>query len=157
MFGADRLAEPPDLLVAELDDPVALGAVHVVVGRVAEVVLVGRAIGEPKLTEQVRFDQEPEGPIDRRPADLSAGSPEVCHKLIGVEVLVRVEDVTHQDAPWLGELLAPDLEELAEFLLGAILDQDATKGLWMRHVRRPQTQAMARPHPHFRRGRATNQ
>ena len=62
---------------------------------------------------------------------------QVGDQLIGVEMLVRVEDMAHENPPRLGELLAPDLEELAELLFGAILDQDATKGLWVRHVRRP--------------------
>ena len=48
---------------------VALGAVQVVVRRVAVVVLVGAAVGQPELAQEARLDQEPQGPVDRRPAD----------------------------------------------------------------------------------------
>ena len=125
---ADRLAELADLVVAELDDRVALGAMQVVVRRVAVVVLVGGPVGQPELAEQARLDQEPKGPVDRRPADPAAGVVQVGDQLVGVEVLVRVEDVADQDPPRLGQLLAPDLEELAELLLRALRDQRAGRG-----------------------------
>ncbi len=43
---------------------------------------------------------------------------QISNQLVGVEVLVSVEDVTHEHAPGAGQLFAPNLEELAKFLLG---------------------------------------
>ena len=45
-----------------------------------------------------------------------AGVVQVADQLVSIEVLVRIEDMTHEHPPRLGELFAPDLEELAEFL-----------------------------------------
>ncbi len=98
---------------------VALGAVQVVVRGVAVVVLVDGPVGQAELAEQAGLDQEPEGPVDRRPAHPAAGGVQVGDQLVGVEMLVRVEDMADQDPPRLGQLLAPDLEELAELLFGA--------------------------------------
>ena len=39
--------------------------------------LVGRSIGQPKLAEQPGLDEEPECPVNRRPADLAAGLTKV--------------------------------------------------------------------------------
>ena len=85
---------------------------------VAVVVLVGRPVGQPELAEQARLDQEPQGAVDRRPADRVPGVVQVGDQLIGVEMLVRVEDMPNKHPPGLGQLLAPDLQELAELLLG---------------------------------------
>ena len=58
MRQAHRVAQFQDLVVAELDDPVARGAVEVIVGRVAIVVLEGGAgwSGEARGATS-RFDQ----------------------------------------------------------------------------------------------------
>ena len=69
---ADLVAETEDLVVAELDDAIARGAMQVVVRRVAVIVLEGAAIGQPQLAEQPGLDQQPERPVDRRPADADA-------------------------------------------------------------------------------------
>ena len=50
------------------------------------------------------------------------GVVEVPDQLVGVEVLVRVEDVLHQQAAAVGELLAADLQEFAELLDGRVGD-----------------------------------
>ena len=41
---------------------------------------------------------------------------QVAKELVGVEVLVRIENVAHKNPPGLGQLLAADLEKFAEFL-----------------------------------------
>src|SRR4051794_2807342 len=94
VFLAHGLPHLADLVVAELDHLVALGAVQVVVRGIAVIVLVGRAVGQPKFPKQTSFDEEAEGPIDGGTADTSAGGVEVGHELVGVEVFVAVEDMT---------------------------------------------------------------
>ena len=82
-----------DLVVAELDDPVARGAVQVIVGGVAVIVLERAAVGQPQLAEQSGLDQQPQGAINRRAADAVPGVVEVADQLVGVEVLVGIEDM----------------------------------------------------------------
>ena len=115
-FEADLFAEAADLVVAELDHPVALGAVEVVVRGVTEVVLVGGSVGQAKLAEQPGFDQEAQGAVNRGSADLATGEAEVGDEFVGVEVLVVVEDVADQNSAGLGELFASDFEKLTEFV-----------------------------------------
>src|SRR5438477_13051562 len=90
MLQADRVAEPEDLVVAELDDPVADRAVQVVVRRITIVVLERAAIGQPEFTQQAGLDQEPQSAIDGRAADVVAGVMEVPGLLIGRKMLVRI-------------------------------------------------------------------
>ena len=99
---------------------VALGAVQVVVRGVAVIVLVDRPVRQPELAEQPRLDQQPQRPVDRRAAHPAARVMQVGDQLVGVEVLVRVEDMADEDPPRLGQLLAPDLEELAELVFRTI-------------------------------------
>src|SRR6516225_2116199 len=60
---AHGVAKLADLVIAELDDRVAPGAVQVIVRRVAVVVFVGAAVGQPKLAQKAGLDEEAQGPI----------------------------------------------------------------------------------------------
>jgi len=102
MLGTDGLSEPSDFLIVELDHRIALGAMQVVVGRVAEVVLVGRSVRQPQLAKQAGLDQQPQGPVNRRAADSESRAEQVRDQLICIEVLVMREDVANQDTPGLG-------------------------------------------------------
>jgi hypothetical protein len=133
VLGADRIPEPADFVVAEFDDLIALGTVHVVMRRITEIVLVGGAVGQAKFAEEPGLDEESEGPIDRRPAHLATGLAEVGDQLVGVEVLVGIEDMANQDAPGFGQLLAPDLQELAELVFRSGLLDDWPEGGGLRH------------------------
>lgn len=85
---AHGVPQPQDLVISELDDPVARRAVQVVVGGVAVIVLEGVAIRQPQLAEQARVHQEPQGPVDGGTTDALAGIVEVPDQLIRVEMLV---------------------------------------------------------------------
>src|SRR5262245_28491123 len=85
---ADRVAQPEDLIIAELDDPVAARAVEMIVGGITVVMLERTAIGQAELAEQPGLDEQPERPIDGRAADLVPSVMEVADQLVGVEVLV---------------------------------------------------------------------
>ena len=101
---------------------------HVVMRGIAEVVLVGRPVGQAEFAEEAGFDQKAEGPVNRRAANLAAGFAEVGDEFVGVEMLVRVEDVANQDSSGLGELFAADFEKLAEFVFRvALLDERAER------------------------------
>ncbi len=90
---ADRVAELEDLVVAELDDPVARSCNAVIVGGIAVIVLERAAIGQPELAEQSGLDQQPQRPVDGRTADVMTGVVQVTDQLVGVEVLVGIEDM----------------------------------------------------------------
>src|SRR4051794_4365064 len=90
---ADGVAQSEDLVIAELDDPVARRAVEVVVSRITIVVLERAAIRQSELAEQPGLDQEPQRAIDRRAADRVPGIVQVADQLVGIKVLVRIEDM----------------------------------------------------------------
>ena len=119
---ADGFAKSADLVIAEFDHSVALGAMEVVVRRISVIVFVGGPIGEPELAEQSCFDEEPERAIHGRAANPPACLVKVDNEFVGIEVLVIVKDVAYQYAPRLSELLAPDLEKLAELVFRAVND-----------------------------------
>src|SRR4051794_23542712 len=106
---------------------------EVVVRRIAVVVLVSGPIRQPEFAEQARLDQELEGPVDGRSAHLATSGPQVSDELVGVEMLVRREDVTNQYAARLGELLAPDFQELPKLLFGRIGRPDRIQRGGVRH------------------------
>ncbi len=87
-----------------------------IVRRIAIVVLERAAIRQTQLAQQTRFDEQPQRAIDRGPAHGVAGIVQVAEKLVGVKMLVSIEDMTNKNPPRLGELLATDLQEFAEFL-----------------------------------------
>ncbi len=116
MLGTDGLSEPSDFLIVELDHRIALGAMQVVMGRVAEIVLVGGSVRQSKLAQQASFDQQPQRPVNRRAADSQSRAEKIRDQFVRIEVLVMREDVADQDPPGLCELLAPDLQELAELI-----------------------------------------
>src|SRR5262249_7443215 len=78
---------------------------------------------QSELAKQPRLDQQPQGPIDRRPADSVAGVVQVADQLVRVEVFMGIEDMSNEEASRAGQLLAPNLEEFAELLLGRLGDR----------------------------------
>ena len=127
MFQADLLAELADLVVAKLHHFVALRTVQVVVRGVAVIVLVGTSVREPKLSQQTRIDEKAQGAIDRRPAYAASRVLQFINQLVGVEMLVGREDVSNQDAPGLGQLLASDFEKLAKLVFRTIRNGDRSQ------------------------------
>ena len=78
------------------------------------------AVGEAKLAQQAGVDEQPERAINRGAADATSRGLEFGGELVGVEVLVRVEDMTNQHAPRLGELFAANFQEFAELAFGTV-------------------------------------
>jgi hypothetical protein len=113
---ADGIAKLQDLIVAKLDDPVARGAMQMIVGGITIVVLECAAIGQPELAEQSGLDEQSQGSVHGRATDPFTGIVQVADQLVGIEMLVGVEDVIDEDPSSFGQLLTPDLQELAEFL-----------------------------------------
>ena len=87
-----------------------------IVRRRSVVVLERAAVGQPKLANQPGVNQQSQGSINGRPADVVPGVVQVADQLVSIKVLVRIKDMAHKHPTWLGELFAPDLEKLAEFL-----------------------------------------
>ncbi len=75
---------------------------QVVVRWVAVIMLEGASIGQAELTQQARFDEQSQGPINRGTTDLVSGIVQVPHQFIRIEVLVAIEDMANQHAPGLG-------------------------------------------------------
>ena len=119
MRPADGITQLQDLVVAELDDPVADRTVKMVMRRVTVVVLVGSAVGQAKLTQQTGLDEQPQGSINRCTADRMPSIMYVTDKLVGVEMLVRVKNLANQNASRFGQLFAPNFQEFAKFRLRA--------------------------------------
>jgi hypothetical protein len=113
---AHRAAQLENLVVAELDDSIARRAVEMIVGRIAVVVFERTAIGQSQLAQEAGFHQQPQCPVDGRSANLVAGIVKVAKQLVGVEMLMGVENMAYKDAAGLSQLLATDLEKFAEFL-----------------------------------------
>ena len=96
------IAQSEDLVIAELDDSIAIGAMQVIVRGVTVIVLERGAIRQAELAEQARLDQESQRPVDRGAADPLSGIVKFSHQLIGIEVLVGMEDVVDQNSTTLG-------------------------------------------------------
>ena len=130
---ADRFLKAKDFFVFELDDGVALVAMKVVVRRIAVIVFERGPVGEPKFAKQAGLDEEPKGSIHRGSAYASARVVKVADKFLGVEVLMRIEHVTDQEPPRLGELLAANLEKLAEFFFRSFRNRHRRQRLGVGH------------------------
>ena len=111
------VAKGQDLIIAKFDDAVAHRAVQMVVRGIAVIVFVSASIRQAKLAQQARLDQQPQRPVNGGAADSLAGVVQVANQLVGVEVLVGIENMADQCTPGAGQLLAPNLEKFAKFLL----------------------------------------
>lgn len=118
--GRNLITNSPNLLIPELDDRIALGAMHVVMGRVAEVMLVNGPVGDPEFPKQTAVHKKTQGSVDRRTTDVRVRAVQVRDKLVSVEVLVGTENMTHQNASRSRQFLAADLEEFTKLLLGRL-------------------------------------
>ena len=79
-------------LVFELEQPVALRAMEMVVLRVSVIVFVDRPPIEDEFPQQPRVHQFPQSAVDGRPAHVSRlpASGTLLHELVGVEMLAAV-------------------------------------------------------------------
>ena len=80
--------------------------------------LVSGSVGKPKFPQEPGLDEQAQGAINRRPSHATARPVQFGDQFIGVEVLVRVEDMANQDAPLLGELFTANFKKLAKFVFG---------------------------------------
>ena len=99
--------------------------------------LIGRSVIEPKLAQQVRFHEKAEGAVDGGATHLPTHQAEIGHKLVGIEVLMGIEDMADQHTTGRGQLLTPDLQELTELFLGAVGGGDRSKRPRFKHVSVP--------------------
>jgi hypothetical protein len=101
VLAGDLIPQGDQSLVLELQQAVALGAMEMVVLRIAVIVLVDGPPVEHKLAEQPSVDKLRKRPIDRRPADVPRlpGLRQLLHQLVGIKVLVVAEDMVHQRQP----------------------------------------------------------
>ncbi len=91
-----------------------------IVRRIPVIVFICGTVGEAKLAQQARVDQQSERAINRGAADAPSRGLQLGDEFVGVEVFVRVENMTNQDTPWLGQLFAANLEEFAELAFGTV-------------------------------------
>lgn len=119
MRPADSVTQLQDLVIAELDDTIADRTVQMVVRRIAVVVLIRRAVGQTELTQESGLDKQPERSVDRGTADRMSRIMHVADELVGVEMLVRVKDLAHQNASGFRQLFAPDFQEFTKLRLWA--------------------------------------
>lgn len=118
MLASHSLTHGEHLFATELDQLVALGAVQVIVRRVAIIVLVDRAAAERHLPQQARFDQFVERSVNSRPTDrVLAEGFELVDQLVGIEVRMPGEDMIDQHAALRGGSFAFALQVLFESLL----------------------------------------
>lgn len=91
-----------------------------IVRRISIIMFICGTVGETKLAQQARVDKQSEGAINRGAADASARGLQLGDEFVGVEVFVRVKNMTNQDTPRLGQLFAANLEEFAELAFGTV-------------------------------------
>src|SRR5690349_3010437 len=100
VFAGDGVAQGLEFVAREFDELVADLAVEVVVLRIAVVVLVDGPAAERHLAEEPGFDQFVERAVDRGPADFFFvyTAAEAIDQLVGVEMVVTLEDVVDEGA-----------------------------------------------------------
>jgi hypothetical protein len=116
VLAAKVVAKLLELFVLELEQLVALGAVEMVVLRVAVVVLIDRTAVEDELAEETRIDELAQRAIDGGPAHVPglAARGELLDKLIRVEMLVPRKYVIDKGQTLLGDPHAAALKVLDE-------------------------------------------
>src|SRR5262245_54370014 len=97
-----ELVQPTDLflklgqfLTDELDDFSTFFTEQMFVMRIAVVVFIRLASTKLQFPQQSRLDQQRECPVDRRAADAKVLLLHAGQKLIGLEMVVLLEDVLH--------------------------------------------------------------
>lgn len=113
MFPRDLLKNLLKRLGMKLENLVALGAIKMIVVRVAVVVLVPFAVSEPLFSKQSGFDEQVKRAVDRGPARYVLSFQIICRKMF-----MEAEDIAHQTPAALREPLTAHCEEFAEFLFG---------------------------------------
>ena len=129
---ADVISQLEDFVVAKLDDLVALGAVQMIVRGVAIVVLIGAAVRQAKLPKEARLDKQSKRSINRGPAHLMTGSIEIARELVGIEMLVRIEDVANHHPACLGQLVASNFEKFPKFVDRTVRDRRGDEQIMIR-------------------------
>jgi len=115
--------------VLKFDHLAAALAVHVLVLRIAVVMLVEHPRAQFQATQQAGVHQLGERSIDGGPADREAGPLHVIDELLGVEVVVLGEDEAYHVALLAGEALGlgPAGKILPELGLGTLRNFDRSQ------------------------------
>jgi hypothetical protein len=116
MLSSYGLAQPQQLIAGEFEQLVALGALEMIVLRIAVIVFVHGPAAENHFPQQAGFDHFGQRAVNRRPAHFagSRGAAQVQEQLIGVEMLVPPGNLFDEDAALLGNSLAARLQKFLE-------------------------------------------
>lgn len=130
MLVGDLIAKLDELFVLELEQPITLGAVEMIVLRIAVVVFINGAAVEDKFAQESRIDEFRQRAINGRTADMARlpAGRQLLHELIGVEMLVPREDVLDQRQPLLRDPHAATLEEFDEPVAWREGDRNGAEG-----------------------------
>ena len=127
-------ADPVEVGAVELDEPVAVLAIEVIVAGVSVLVLEDAPCAQRQFADQARLDQFTERAIDRRPAEFPRGQEraEVFEQFVGVEMVVMAEDLLDDQPPLFGQPFAAALQKLPKTLdrRGGHLDWSQGKVFW---------------------------
>src|SRR5262245_49232996 len=143
VFAAHHLERLFQGRTLEFDHLAAGAALEVFVLRVAVIVLVALARPQFQLAQQSGIDQFLEGAVDGGAAGLIAALLQRVDELIGVEVVVLLEDVVDQIALLFGVALRPGAagQVFAELLFGTLGNAHRWKG----HLTPPGDERTASP------------
>ncbi len=129
------VAQFDEVFVLELQQPVALGAMEMIVLGIAVIVLINGTAVEDELAQQPRIDELAERAIDGRSADvpLLAAAGKLLHELIGIEMLMPREDLLDQCQPLLRDAHVAALQVFDKPLAGREGDGHATQRILIGH------------------------
>lgn len=132
---AEFVAHGDQFGAGEFQQLIALGAMKMVVLRVAIVVFIDRAAVEREAAEQAGVDEFIQRAIDRRPTDVVrvAGWRQLFHQLIGVEMFMPAEDVIDQRQPLLRDAHPFALKKLDKPIAGRKGNRNAFERFGFRH------------------------
>ena len=135
MLPAELVAHLHQFGAGEFQQLVALGAMEMIVLRIAVIVLIDRPAVEREAAEQSGIDKFVERSIDGRPADVVgvARRGQLFHQLVGVKVFVAGKDMIDQGQPLLRDAHPFALQEFDKSVAGRKSNWDAFEGLLVRH------------------------
>ena len=118
VFACDGIAEGDEFFVLKLDQLLALGAVQMIMLRVAVVMFINRAACDFKFSKQPRVNEFAERPINGGAADVT-GFPlawQLVEQLICIEMLVLAKHMLQQKPALIRIPHALDLQILVKSL-----------------------------------------
>lgn len=112
MFVGHRLADRLQLVCLELNQLIANLAIQMIVLRVSIIVLVYGPAAKGHFAEQPGLDQFIQSAVNGGPADAVAVVPlgEAVDQLVGIKMIVPLENMIHQGTSLLGNPLPTDLQ-----------------------------------------------